>query len=65
MRHYYDSAEELVGNTPLLKLNNVGAPEGVDIFAKLELWNPAGSVKDRTGLYMVHAAEEKGLLKPS
>ena len=65
MRHYYDSAEELVGNTPLLKLNNVGAPEGVDIFAKLELWNPAGSVKDRTGLYMVRAAEEKGLLKPS
>ena len=56
MRHYYDSAEELVGNTPLLK--------GVDIFAKLELWNPAGSVKDRTGLYMVRAAEEKGLLKP-
>ena len=64
MRHYYGSAEELVGNTPLLKLNNVGAPEGVDIFAKLELWNPAGSVKDRTGLYMVRAAEEKGLLKP-
>ena len=64
MRHYYDSAEELVGNTPLLKLNNVGASEGVDIFAKLELWNPAGSVKDRTGLYMVRAAEEKGLLKP-
>ena len=59
MRHYYDSAEELVGNTPLLKLNNVGAPEGVDIFAKLELWNPAGSVKDRTGLYMVRVAEEK------
>ena len=64
MRHYYDSAEELVGNTPLLKLNNVGAPEGVDIFAKLELWYPAGSVKDRTGLYMVRAAEDKGLLKP-
>ena len=55
MRHYYDSAEELVGNTPLLKLNNVGASEGVDIFAKLELWNPAGSVKDRTCLYMVRA----------
>lgn len=38
--------------------------EGVNVFAKLELWNPSGSVKDRTGLYMVNDAEQRGLLTP-
>lgn len=56
--------QELIGHTPLVKLNNIGAPEGVGIFAKLELWNPSGSVKDRTGAYMLKAAEESGILKP-
>lgn len=60
---YYDSMKELVGHTPLVKLSNMGAPEEVKIFAKLELWNPSGSVKDRTGSYMLKAAEEKGLLQ--
>lgn len=64
MANYVDSTAELVGNTPLLRLHHVGAPEGVRLFAKLELWNPAGSVKDRTGVYMVRAAEEQGLLAP-
>jgi len=61
---YYGSMQELIGHTPLVKLNNIGAPEGVGIFAKLELWNPSGSVKDRTGAYMLKAAEESGILKP-
>ena len=39
-------------------------PEGVDLYAKLELYNPAGSVKDRIGLYMVEDAERRGILKP-
>lgn len=64
MKRYYENMAELVGNTPLVKLGRVGAPEGVELFAKLELWNPAGSVKDRTALVMVRDAEESGLLKP-
>ena len=56
--------QSLIGKTPLVKLTHVGLPEGVNLFAKLELWNPSGSVKDRTGLYMVNDAIEKGLLKP-
>ena len=44
---YYESMQELIGNTPLVKLNHVGVPDGVQLFAKLELYNPAGSVKDR------------------
>lgn len=59
----YESIHELIGNTPLIKLNNLGIKEGVNLYAKLEYWNPSGSVKDRTGLYMVKDAEEKGLLK--
>lgn len=62
--HYYNSMQELIGNTPMVKLNHVGFPEGVQLFAKLELYNPAGSVKDRIGKYMIRDAEEKGLLKP-
>lgn len=59
----YDSMQELVGETPLVHLNNMGVPDGVDIYAKLELYNPSGSVKDRTGEYMIRDAEESGLLK--
>lgn len=67
MRRYYDSMAELVGETPMLRLNHLeglGVPAGVRVFAKLELWNPTGSVKDRTGMYMVRDAEERGLLVP-
>ncbi len=60
---YYDSMQELVGHTPLVKLNNLGVKEGVSLFAKLELWNPSGSVKDRTGRYMLREAEQAGILK--
>ncbi len=59
----YGSMQELIGNTPLVKLNSFDLPEGVSLYAKLELYNPSGSVKDRTGLYMIRDAEEKGLLK--
>ena len=61
---YYDGVKALIGNTPLVKLNPVGAPEGANLFAKLELWNPGGSVKDRIGLKMLEAAENSGQLKP-
>ncbi|WP_455716086.1 PLP-dependent cysteine synthase family protein [Anaerosporobacter sp.] len=61
---YYKSMQELIGNTPIVKLENVDLPEQVNLFAKLELYNPAGSVKDRIGKYMIEDAEKKGLLKP-
>ena len=56
---------DLIGNTPLLELRGFGASEGAQarILAKLEAFNPGGSVKDRIGLAMVQDAEEKGLLK--
>lgn len=59
---YYASMHDLIGNTPIVKLSSLGLPETLNVFAKLELYNPSGSVKDRTGWYMVKDAEEKGLL---
>ncbi|MBO4242952.1 MAG: cysteine synthase family protein [Clostridiales bacterium] len=59
----YEDIKELIGNTPILKLNNMGVSPEVNIYAKLELFNPAGSVKDRIGMYMIEDAEKKGLLK--
>ena len=55
---------ELIGGTPLVKLNNVTPENGANIYAKLEFFNPGGSVKDRIALAMVEDAEEKGILKP-
>lgn len=60
---YYNSMQDLIGNTPLVKLNNMGLPQGINLFAKLELWNPAGSVKDRIGREMIEDAEKRGVLK--
>lgn len=60
---YYESMQDLIGNTPLVKLNHLDLPQGVQLFAKLELYNPSGSVKDRTGKYMLADAQERGVLK--
>lgn len=60
---YYDSMQELIGNTPLVRLGNMQPNKNINIFAKLELWNPSGSVKDRTGKYMIADAERRGVLK--
>ncbi len=59
---YYESMQELIGNTPLVKLTYTGNREDVQLFAKLELFNPSGSVKDRTGKYMLADAEKRGKL---
>ncbi len=62
-----ESSLELIGNTPLLKLNNYSKRTGVNnatILAKLEYLNPAGSVKDRIALAMIEDAEKNGQLKP-
>ncbi|MCQ2573572.1 MAG: cysteine synthase A [Treponema sp.] len=59
-----ESATELIGGTPILKLNNYAKDSQATILAKLELFNPAGSVKDRVAYRMIIDAEEKGTLKP-
>ena len=66
MSNIYTSAGQLIGHTPLLELVRMEKAEGLEarILAKLEYFNPAGSVKDRVAKAMIDDAEEKGLLKP-
>src|SRR3954447_6473176 len=64
MAQEYPSVLELVGDTPIVRLVNVGADSGSTILAKLEYLNPGGSVKDRIGLAMLEAAERDGRLRP-
>ncbi len=62
----YDSIAETIGNTPLVRIPNIAAQEGIsaDICLKLEFFNPLGSVKDRIGVNIILAAEAEGRLKP-
>ena len=66
MGRIYESAEALIGNTPLLELKRTEAEEGLDcrLLVKLEYLNPAGSAKDRPALYMIEDAERSGRLRP-
>ena len=66
MSNIKKTATELIGRTPLLELSNYEAKKGLKatIVAKLEYFNPAGSVKDRVGLSMIEDAEARGILKP-
>ena len=59
-----DKITDLIGNTPLLILNNLGKGLPGNVIGKLEFFNPCSSVKDRIGLSMIEAAEKKGILKP-
>lgn len=61
---YINDIRELIGNTPLLKINNFDLKPTINLFAKLEYYNPAGSVKDRIGIAMINKAEAEGKLKP-
>ncbi len=61
---YFDSALDVVGNTPLVRLNNVMDDARCLVLAKVEYVNPGGSVKDRPAVAMLRAAEKDGLLKP-
>jgi len=59
----YDNILQTIGNTPVVRINKLG-PKGVNIFAKVEAFNPMGSVKDRLALGVIEDAERKGELKP-
>lgn len=61
---YFESTQALIGDTPTVKLSHIDLPDGVNLFAKLELFNPAGSVKDRVGKAMIEDAEQTGRLQP-
>ncbi|WPG25017.1 cysteine synthase A [Enterococcus faecium] len=59
-----NSVTELIGKTPIVKLNKLVPEDSADVFVKLEFFNPGGSVKDRIALSMIEKAEHDGLLKP-
>jgi len=60
----YDKVTDLVGKTPMVRLNRVTEGLGAQIYAKLESANPGNSVKDRIGLAMIEAAERAGEISP-
>ena len=66
MANIYTAVDQMIGHTPLLELTHLEEQEqlAAKIYAKLEYFNPAGSVKDRAALYMINDAEERGVLKP-
>ncbi|MGC9974676.1 MAG: cysteine synthase A [Gaiellaceae bacterium] len=59
-----DDVTELIGNTPLVRLRRISEASGAEVVAKLEFFNPGGSVKDRIGLAMIEAAEREGKIGP-
>jgi cysteine synthase A len=63
MTKKYNNILETIGNTPLVKLNKM-APEGVNLYVKVEAFNPGGSIKDRLALGIIEDAEKRGALKP-
>ena len=62
MGNVYDNVSELVGRTPLVRLNRLTEGLGAQVVAKLEFYNPANSVKDRIGVAIIDAAERAGEL---
>ena len=66
MAKFYSSVDELIGNTPIIQLNRFSKDKNLyaNIFAKLEYFNPTGSVKDRVAKALIDSAEERGLLQP-
>src|SRR5919112_63314 len=64
MARIYDDVTQLVGGTPLVRLNRLSEGLGATVAVKLEFYNPANSVKDRIGVAIIDAAEKSGALKP-
>ena len=63
MGQKYQNILETIGRTPVVRLNKI-APEGINLYVKIESFNPMGSVKDRLALGIIEDAEESGALKP-
>src|SRR6201747_183419 len=63
MGRKYQSIVETIGNTPVVRINRLGPPD-VNLYVKVEAFNPLGSVKDRLALGVIEAAEQSGALKP-
>ncbi|MEI9805404.1 MAG: pyridoxal-phosphate dependent enzyme [Pseudolabrys sp.] len=59
----FDSILGTIGNTPVVRINKLG-PKGINLYVKVEAFNPLGSVKDRLALGVIEAAEKSGELKP-
>lgn len=55
---------DVIGNTPIVKLNRIGKTAGAEVYAKLEFMNPGGSIKDRIGGWLIEDAEKRGVLRP-
>ncbi len=64
MTKIYNSITELIGNTPIIKLNKIVPENAADVYVKLEAFNPGSSVKDRIALRMIEDAEQAGIIKP-
>lgn len=64
MAKIYNSITELIGNTPIVKLNNIVPENAADVYVKIESFNPGSSVKDRIALRMIEDAEKAGTIKP-
>lgn len=64
MSNIYNNITELIGQTPIIKLNNIVPDGAADVYVKLEAFNPGSSVKDRIALSMIEDAEKRGVLKP-
>ena len=60
----YNNTVELIGKTPILKINNLIDDDSAEVYVKLEKWNPGGSAKDRAALGMIEKAEKEGILRP-
>ena len=63
-KRVYDNVLGAMGHTPLVRLNRIGRDLPCPLYAKLELMNPGGSVKDRVGAFIIEQAEKRGELKP-
>lgn len=63
MSKIYTNITQLIGNTPIIKLNNLTSPDAAEVYVKLESFNPGSSVKDRIALSMIEAAEKEGTIK--
>ncbi|GAB6885818.1 cysteine synthase [Streptococcus equinus ATCC 33317] len=64
MAKIYNSITELIGNTPIVKLNNIVPEDAADVYVKIESFNPGSSIKDRIALRMIEDAEKAGTIKP-